>query len=63
MFVQANGTQVMMLRYVLPEGAPGSPVKFPDQAPEFLRLGCELLMPVMTTILQGDMTYEWQVSA
>jgi len=60
---QVNGTQVMMLRYVLPEGVAGEPVCFPLQAPEFVRTGCELVSPLTTTVLQGDMSYDWQVYA
>lgn len=60
---QVNGTQVMMLRYVLPEGVAGEPVCFPLQAPEFVRTGCELVSPLTTTVLQGDMSYDWQVRA
>ena len=53
----------MMVKYVVPEGTEGKPVVFPATSTDFLSLGCQLISPHISTVLRGDMVYNWEVGA
>jgi len=58
-----DGPELMMVKYIVPEGTEGKPVVFPVMSTDFLSLGCQLISPHISTALRGDMVYEWEVYA
>uniref|UniRef100_A0A061QPX4 Leucine-rich repeat and guanylate kinase domain-containing protein n=1 Tax=Tetraselmis sp. GSL018 TaxID=582737 RepID=A0A061QPX4_9CHLO len=58
-----RGPEVLMLKYVVPAAACGTPVRFPSSFEELVSRGCQVISPDVSHALRSDMTYNWEVFA